>query len=59
MAFQTTFSESDTQALISQKRELEKYIEHYRDEFKKARTKIRDYKKQLRAINMKLKQGGV
>jgi len=40
---------------ISRIKELERNIEYYRNQYKEARLKIRDFKKELRMLNLKLK----
>jgi hypothetical protein len=41
---------------LSRVKELERLIEHYRVQYKETRQKIRDYKKELRSLNQKLRE---
>lgn len=45
----------ELQQLLSLKKELERLVEHYRSEFKKARQLAREHKRKLKEINIKLK----
>jgi hypothetical protein len=48
---QTTLDGSE----LSRVKELERFINYYRDQFRVARYKIRLYKKELRMLKLKLK----
>lgn len=52
MMTQTTLDGTE----ISRVKELERLIEHYRVQYKETRQKIRDYKKELRSLNQKLRE---
>jgi hypothetical protein len=52
---QTTLERNELQDLLTEKLELERMVEHYREEFKKARGKAKEYKRMLREINLKIK----
>jgi len=56
---QTTLEPNELQELLNKKKELEKLVIYYREEFKKARLRAKDYKHQLREINQKIKMAEV
>lgn len=52
---QTTLERNELQDLLTEKLGLERMVEHFRGEFKKARSKAKEYKRMLREINLKIK----
>ena len=52
---QATLDGTGIQELFTEKKRLEKMVEHYREEFKAARGKAKEYKKMLRAINLRIR----
>ena len=52
---QTTLPKDELLTLFAQKRELEKKVEYYRQEFKTARGKAKEVKKLLRGVNLRIK----
>lgn len=42
--------------MLKEKKNLERLVSHYRDEYKRVRIMVRDYKHKLRALNTKIIQ---
>ena len=53
---QTILEGTELQALLSEKKQLERVIEHYREEFRRARTLAKENKHKLKEINIKIWQ---
>jgi phage shock protein A len=42
--------------MLKEKQNIERVISHYREEYKRVRIMVRDYKHRLRALNIKIAQ---
>jgi phage shock protein A len=42
--------------MLKERKNLERLISHYREEYKKVRMMVRDYKHKLRALNVRIIQ---
>jgi phage shock protein A len=47
---------SDLEEMLKEQKNLERLVSHYREEYKKVRMMVRDYKHRLRALNIKIAQ---
>jgi predicted nucleic acid-binding Zn-ribbon protein len=57
MAKQTTIQPlTELEELLKEKKFIERIIGHYRTEYKKVRMMVRDKKRELRALNIKIAQ---
>ena len=57
MTSQTTIQPpTDLEDMLKERKNLERLISHYREEYKKVRMMVRDYKHKLRALNVRIIQ---
>ena len=57
MTSQTTIQPlTDLEDMLKERKNLERLISHYREEYKKVRLMVRDYKHKLRALNIRINQ---
>jgi phage shock protein A len=47
---------SELEGLLKEKKNLENLISHYRDEYKRVRVMVKDYKHKLKETNLKILQ---
>jgi hypothetical protein len=57
MTKQTTIQPlTELDELLKEKKNIERIISHYREEYKRVRIMVRDYKHKLRELNVKIAQ---
>lgn len=57
MAKQTTIQPlTNLEEMLKERQNIERVISHYRDEYKRVRLMVRDYKHRLRALNIRIAQ---
>jgi len=52
----TTSPLNKLEELLKEKKNLENLISHYRDEYKRVRLMVKDYKRKLKETNLKILQ---